>query len=114
MSFHKSLHGWLYLIQNDKIGFRKIGITNNLEDRMSRFNEDWYIVFVIDDKGYIISMLEQLTHAYVASKSRKLRRLLKGELRSSGHSETFSAKGSPSNKKIQKFILAALKYLHEI
>lgn len=96
--------GFVYLIENEHLACRKLGITRDIDSIKSRYGKGWRLVaWWITPDLRVAKRAEQITLGILANKYR-LVHWLDDEEMVRGWSETFAMHSSPSNRKLVKLI----------
>ena len=100
----------LYVVENEQLGYRKIGIVNESKGMSdSRFKGDWKILFTIEhEDGRVIKRTEQATLSVLQNKF-NAKSLTSTQLRT-GFTETIHSLDKPSNRQLIKTIRQAFRH----
>lgn len=108
MSFDKNLPGWLYVVESKTHGYRKIGITNYLENRMMDHGKDWYLVFAYYNSGFIVSLIESAALAWVRARIPESK-INKEQMPNHGYSETFPITRRVTYKSLHRYLVTLVE-----
>ena len=96
----------LYLLESERLGARKIGISNNLKSRLEKYEKkDWEVVRIFPVyHGATVKAVERATFEWLRNEHGLGQALEKREMgRAGGWTETFSISG-PTNQEIEDHI----------
>lgn len=111
MHFDLQKPGIIYLLQNDDLGARKVGIANNAGARLSSYGSDWVIVYVAGhDVGRALKRSETALLNFLRLGHKLQPRVAAKDLPRGGASETFSSTEGPSNESLIELVDALLGY----
>jgi hypothetical protein len=111
--FDSTQASFLYLIQSESLGARKIGIGNSSAARLDKYDKkDWEVIKVIHhENGLLIREVETLTLRWIRNDLGMPEQLSRAEMRNAGGwSETFSL-GLVSNQEVIEFVSHLLQTL---
>lgn len=112
--FDSSQEGMFYIIKNEALAAKKIGITNPQKayDRLAAYGSDWKVLYTYSNSdGLVIRELETSILRWIRKELGLPQYLLKEDMgKSGGQSETFSDEGVSDEQVVQKVesILSAI------
>jgi predicted GIY-YIG superfamily endonuclease len=103
LAFDRNKSGWFYIIENQKLGYYKVGICNVLETRIKQHGNGWTVLFAYRSKGSDVAMLEAICISWIMSRGAKTK-AASTLMRYGGHTETFKMTRRVSYKNLHRFL----------